>query len=72
MSKWNNVVRLKKAVADAQRWFDDHGGCLAAYIERYGSADDATFYGNGGEAIYKADRDALMRCKKLLQFATGN
>jgi len=45
---------------DSQRkWFRDHGSSLYAYVERYGSIDDKEYYGDGGEAIYKADKDAL-------------
>jgi hypothetical protein len=50
---------------DSQRkWFADHGSSLYAYVERYGSADDEEFYGNGGEAIYKADKDTLDEAEK--------
>jgi hypothetical protein len=50
---------------DSQRkWFSDHGSSLYAYVERYGSADNEEYYGNGGEAIYKADRDALDDAEK--------
>jgi hypothetical protein len=39
---------------DIQRkWFRRHGGGLEAYVSRYGD------YGNGGEAIFKADKAAL-------------
>ena len=45
---------------DSQRkWFLDHGSSLYAYVERYGSVDDKEYYGAGGEAIYKADKDAF-------------
>ena len=40
-------------------WFDSHGGNIFAYVERYGSKDDANHYGEGGEAIYAADKAAL-------------
>ena len=47
-------ARFWVCVRDNQRkWFADHGGNLAAYISRYGD------YGNGGEAIFKADKAAL-------------
>ena len=50
---------------ESQReWFADHGSSLYAYVERYGSADDEEYYGNGCEAIYKADKDALDLAEK--------
>ena len=47
-----------------RRWFHDHGSSLWAYVERYGSADDEEYYGEGGEAIYKADKNALDLAEK--------
>lgn len=44
-----------------QAWFAEHGGSLAAYVERYGSAADPEHYGDGGEAIYAADLAAVQR-----------
>lgn len=48
-------------LAEERKFFAEHGGCLSAYITRYGSKDDPDHYGDGGEAIYAADRDALRR-----------
>ena len=42
-----------------RKWYADHGGCEAAYITRYGDKDDPKRYGNGGQAIYAADKRAL-------------
>jgi len=42
----------------------DQGGSLDAYVERYGSVDDEEYYGNGGESIYQADKDALDLAEK--------
>ena len=59
-----NIVRL---IREQRRWLDDHGGCEAAYVERYGSiADPANCYGDGGEAIYRADKGELSRLENLL------
>jgi len=60
-----------------RKWFDDHGGCLAAYVERYGSADNPTLvarqlYGNGGEAIYAADKAALENAERMAAIADRN
>ncbi len=49
---------------DQRKWFADHGSSLYAYVKRYGSADDESYYGNGGEAIYKADAAALREAEK--------
>lgn len=53
--------RAEQLVREQKQWIEDHGGDLAGYIKRYGSKDDAEHYGDGGEAIYKADTDALAR-----------
>ena len=51
------------------KWFEDHGGCLSGDVERYGSKDDPNHYGNGGEAIFKADYDALNTAKENFKIA---
>ena len=58
-------ILITRLIREQRRWFDDHGGCLAAYVERYGSNAEPNCYGNGGEAIYKADRDELSRLESL-------
>lgn len=50
---------VAQLIADQEAWIENHGGDLAGYVARYGSASDPDHYGNGGEAIYKADTDAL-------------
>ena len=47
-----------------RKWFAGHGSSLYAYVERFGSVDDKEYYGNGGEAIYKADKDAFDLAEK--------
>jgi hypothetical protein len=65
MAMNNKIAKFWIKQRDSQRkWFQDHGGCLSAYVERYGSADNPDYYGNGGEAIYKADKDALDDAEK--------
>jgi len=49
-------------VAAQRQWIDAHGGCEAGYVERYGSASNKKHYGDGGEAIWKADKDELDKC----------
>jgi hypothetical protein len=48
-------------IADQRDWIESHGGSLAGYVERYGSADDPKHFGDGGELIYAADIAALRR-----------
>lgn len=50
---------IQRKIDEQRKWIEDHGGDLAGYVERYGSADDPDHYGDGGEAIYAADRGAL-------------
>lgn len=57
MAKFN--PSLEKRIADQRKWLKEHGDTLTAYIERYGRAADPHHYGDGGEAIWKADTDAL-------------
>lgn len=59
---------LKAQLAAQERWIHDHGANLAGYIERYGSKDSPTHFGEGGEAIFAADMQALedLRAKLLL------
>lgn len=55
------IAQWSKILNDQKKWIQLHGGTLAAYIERYGSKRDPEHFGDGGEAIYKADTDALAR-----------
>jgi hypothetical protein len=47
-----------------EEWVAQHGGNEAAYVKRYGSASDPDHYGNGGEAIYAADKAALDEARR--------
>ena len=49
----------ERRMREQAAWVREHGGDRAAYVARYGSVDDAKHYGEGGEAIYQADVDAL-------------
>lgn len=46
-------------LAQHQKWMEEHGTTEASYVARYGSAADPEHYGDGGEAIYAADKAAL-------------
>ena len=50
-----------RALQEQREWIEEHGATLVGYIERYGSMSDPNHYGNGGEAIYAADRAELKR-----------
>lgn len=55
---------LAQLIQEQRDWIAEHGGDLAGYVERYGSKDDPRHYGDGGEAIYKADTDALRELER--------
>jgi hypothetical protein len=50
-----------------RQWLEDHGGHLPGYIANYGSKNDEDHYGNGGEAIYAADKAALDKAEQELR-----
>lgn len=52
---------LDEAIREQQNWINEHGANEAGYVARYGSVHDAEHYGDGGEAIYAADKAALDR-----------
>ena len=56
---------LLAAIEDQKRWIQEHGGSLAGYAMRYGSAQDPIHYGDGGEAIFAADMAGLRRLENL-------
>lgn len=55
-----NRETLIRQVAEQRRWIEQHGGDRAGYVARYGRASDPLHYGEGGEAIYEADRAELV------------
>lgn len=61
--KMNRWQMSRKMLADEWRWFRSHGASLSKYIERYGRGTDPEpiRYGEGGEAIFAADVEALKR-----------
>lgn len=54
-------------IAAQRRWIADHGGDLAGYIAHYDSKHDPKYYGDGGEAIYSADINAMLRYQEMLK-----
>lgn len=51
-------------VRDQENWIAEHGGDEAGYVARYGSKNDPGHYGDGGEAIYAADFNALQEFRR--------
>lgn len=71
MPRESKVQLYTRLVHEQQKWIAEHGGDLAGYVENYGSANDPNKSGNGGEAIFSADNNALLeyenKLKKALQ-----
>jgi hypothetical protein len=56
------IQRRESAVhrdTEERKWMAEHGETVEAYVLRYGSKDDPEHYGDGGEAIYAADKAKL-------------
>jgi hypothetical protein len=60
-----------KMVREQEKWMEEHGGSQAGYVARYGSKDDADHYGDGGEAIWEADRVELLKLRSLMHSWPG-
>lgn len=56
--------RALRKLAEERQWMEEHGGSETGYVHRYGSANDAEHYGDGGEAIFAADFAALKRAEE--------
>lgn len=63
------ISRLRKLRDIEREWMDERGGTLAGYMLRYGSKESQEHYGDGGEAIYAADKAALDRAQAKLDEA---
>lgn len=63
-SKRSKLIRL---IAEQRKWIEEHGENLAGYVARYGSTDEPEHHGDGGEAIFHADRMELVRLEKQLE-----
>ncbi len=55
---------IHKEIAEQYNWIMQCGGDLSGYIHNYGSKNHLTHCGDGGEAIYEADKNSLF---KLMQ-----
>ena len=51
----------KRLASEQRQWIESCGGTLSGYIERYGQPGELRCIGDGGEAIYRADTNALKR-----------
>ena len=58
-----------RRLQEQRDWIAAHGSDFAGYVARYGSADDPDHYGDGGEAIYEADRSALRELEEKWRLA---
>jgi hypothetical protein len=57
----SDIARLREQVHEQRAWMNEHGRDLAGYVKHYGSKHDPDHYGDGGEAIYEADLDELVK-----------
>jgi hypothetical protein len=56
-----------RMIAEQKQWIRSCGGTLDGYTQNYGAADDPNRTGNGGEAIYQADTQALANFEHRLE-----
>lgn len=63
------VAQWTKRVSEQKEWIAKCGGDLAGYVAKYGSKDDPKHHGDGGEAIYEADTQALAQYEYSLAAA---
>jgi hypothetical protein len=70
MARMTKADRIRREIADQERWVAEHGGNETGYIERYGdpSVGDSPeeYYGEGGKKIFEADNNELKRLRKEL------
>ena len=56
---------LLDSLSSQRKWIDEHGGCEAGYVDRYGNPDMNRCYGDGGSAIWQADKAELTRLEEM-------
>lgn len=54
-----DIVKLRTKIAEQREWIEKCGGSRGGYLLRYGRAVDADHLGDGGEAIWTADKGEL-------------
>jgi len=52
---------IHNEITEQLKWINHCGGNLSGYIHNYGSKNDLTHSGDGGEAIYEADKNSLFK-----------
>lgn len=68
LARAEDALRNTAASIESQNdWMNSCGGNLAGYVRRYGSANHPSHYGDGGEAIYAADKAELVRLFEVFQ-----
>lgn len=65
------VGERRLAVAKQLLWMAERGDSVAGYVRFYGSVNEADHVGDGGEAIYEADRQRLQGLQRALEAALG-
>jgi hypothetical protein len=58
----------RRLLTEQKKWVEDHGGCEAAYIQRYGLPGFSRCYGDGGTEIWKADKAELDRLQIMVDY----
>ena len=58
----NRIIAAQSRMEAERLWLKEHGWDLTGYIERYGTTEDPKL-GDGGPAIYEADRAAFKRAE---------
>lgn len=61
----SKAAKIQQRIREQIKWIEEHGGSRAGYILRYGSKHDPEHYGDGGEAIWDADRIELERLRAV-------
>jgi hypothetical protein len=56
---------IQIAIKAQKAWIEQNGGNVLGYVAKYGSITDPVYSGNGGEAIYTADMNELVRLEKM-------
>jgi hypothetical protein len=69
------ILRAAQEVVAQERWIAEHGRTVAGYVERYGDTRapaegwpaEGGRHGDGGQAIYAADAQALRQYRQRLR-----
>lgn len=65
------IERLRERIADQENWIQSCGGTLEKYVKRNGKGTDPNRHGDGGEAIWMADINALSQLRSELEILVG-